>query len=168
MSFLNISLSLSFSLCVSLYLSVCVSLSLSLSMCVSPSLSLFLSFSLFSLPSHFERSTGSALRNKIAWVPELILSIFNNYVVPSLPASLSHHLDWEMDKLVSKHQTFNTRLWTSCLIDALRHNAPTGYAPNEKFGMTAIGIPGQQVCACDRHLSRDKSFWLFGLFWKND
>ena len=68
------------------------------------------------------------------------MSIFNNYVVPSLPASLSHHLDWEMDKLVSKHRTFNTRSWTSCLIDALRHNSPTGCAPNEKSGMTASGI----------------------------
>ena len=102
------------------------------------------------LPPHFERSTGPLMSDD-AW--ENVLPGYRNFpspfisVLPYLVASLSYHYDWIKNNYDSKHPIFNTRIWTSGLIDQLRPKILNGCTTNEKSGMTASGIPATVAMA---------------------
>lgn len=103
------------------------------------------------LPPHFNASDGSVL-TVAEW--EDIVPGFSTYfpshfrpVIPYLLASVIFHKEWLVETLPLQHPLFNSRLWTSGVMDRLSSKVLSGNGRNEISGLTATGIPPHVLIA---------------------
>jgi hypothetical protein len=97
-----------------------------------------------SLPPHFNPSEH--VINGAEW-EEILPGYMTFYpasfrpVIANLLASIVHHQSWLRTKLHPNHPLFNTRLWTSGIVDRLSTSVFCGTGRNPITLLTATGIP---------------------------
>jgi len=97
------------------------------------------------LPPHFDLSAGEVL-TLAEW--EQILPGYRSFypqrfrqVLVFLLASLVHHKSWLKDRLSSNHPLFQSRLWSSDILDRLSSKAYIGVGKHPTTGLIATGVP---------------------------
>ena len=98
-----------------------------------------------SLPPHFDTRNGSILTvnewdNILPGYSTFYPALFRP-VISFLLASVVHHRNWLITTLPQSHPLFNTRLWTSGIINRLVPWVLTGSGRNSTSLLTATGIP---------------------------
>jgi hypothetical protein len=99
-----------------------------------------------SLPPHFNTQNGLNVLSLEEW--DDILPGYTTFypaqfrpAVRNLLASIIYHKEWLVSNLHVSHPLFNTRLWTSGVIDRLSPLVLTGTGRNSVSMLTATGIP---------------------------
>ena len=99
-----------------------------------------------SLPPHFNNQNGAIVLTVAEW-NEILPGYSTFYppqfrpVVSYLLASIVYHKQWLATTLHHNHPLFNTRLWTSGIVDRLAPMVLSGSRRNSVSLLTATGIP---------------------------
>jgi hypothetical protein len=84
------------------------------------------------------------------WIVQGYSTFYPSNLVPVITfllAQIVHHKNWLLQSLPENHVLFNSRVWTSGIIEKLQNRILLGNGRNSSSGMTATGIPPHIILA---------------------